>query len=128
LFILNAVTFDDFNTLRYPVGQREDIIYSILKALKRQGLDVADKQFLREYFHEDELYRKKLKQTLRESLLDDIVMNALTGCGHESQTLRRIGKEAVDYGLTTRKAEWFPDAKRTLLTLRKKRLQARINI
>lgn len=119
MFTLNAVTFDDFNTLRYPVGQIEDIIYSILKALKGQGVEVADEGFLGEYFREDGLYRKKLKETLRESLLDDIVTNALIACGHEPKTVSEIVKEAVNHGLTTRKAEWFPDAKRTLLTLRK---------
>jgi hypothetical protein len=35
----NAVTFDDFLTLRYPMEQREDIIYPILTALRRK-LDV----------------------------------------------------------------------------------------
>ena len=53
-------------------------------------------------------------------MLDDIVMSALIACCYEPKTVSRIVKEAVDYGLVTRKAEWFSDAKKTLLTLRKK--------
>jgi len=117
---VEAVTFDDFYTLRYPVEEKEDIVYPVLKALKGQGLDVSDEEFLKQYFRADKLCRKRLKETLRESLLDDMVMSALTACGHEPETVAGIVKEAVDYGLATRRAEWFPDAKRTLLTLRKK--------
>lgn len=117
---LSAVTFDDFNTLRYSAGETEDVIYPILKILKRQGLGVNDEEFLKWYFKEDKLYRKRLKETHRESLLDDIVTKALAALGHERKSVSRIVREAVDYGLTTRKTRWFPDAKRTLLTLRKK--------
>ncbi|MDH5266155.1 MAG: HAD-IA family hydrolase [Candidatus Bathyarchaeota archaeon] len=118
--LLRAITFDDFLTLRFPVGEGEDIILPILKALKRQELDVNDEEFLKQYFREDELYRKRLKETHRESLLDDIVMKVLAALGHETKPVSGIVREAVDYGLTTRITKWFPDAKRTLLTLRKK--------
>lgn len=117
---LRAITFDDFLTLRFPVEEGEGIIFPILKALKRQKLDVNDEEFLKQYFREDELYRKRLKETHRESLLDDIVTKALVALGHERKSVSRIVREVVDYGLTTRKTRWFPDAKRTLLTLRKK--------
>lgn len=117
---LKAITFDDFYTLRYAVEEREDIIYPILKSLSRQGLDVAHGEFLKQYFGEDELYRKRLKETHRESLLDDIIVSALMVCGHEAEIVGGIVKQAVDYGFATRKTEWFSDAKRTLLTLRKK--------
>jgi HAD superfamily hydrolase (TIGR01549 family) len=115
---VEAVTFDDFCTLCYPAGEKEDIICPVLKALKRQGLDVND-EFLKQYFRTDKLYRKRLKETLRESLLHDMVMSVLTACGYETKTVARIVKEALDYALATRRAEWFPDVKRTLLTLRK---------
>jgi predicted nucleotidyltransferase len=64
--ILNvkAITFDDFLTLRYPIGENEDVIYAILKALKRERVSVDYEEFLRQYFKEDELYRKRLKETL----------------------------------------------------------------
>ncbi|UCE95211.1 MAG: HAD family hydrolase [Candidatus Bathyarchaeota archaeon] len=117
---LEAVTFDDFYTLRYSVDEGEDIIYPILRALKRQELDVNDEIFLKRYFKEDELYRKGLKETHHESLLDNIVMKTLAAFGYERKPVSRIVKKAVDYGLKTRKIRWFPDAKRTLLTLQKK--------
>jgi HAD superfamily hydrolase (TIGR01549 family) len=117
---VNAVTFDDFLTLRYPIKEKEDIIYPILKALKREIVHVNDEKFLKQYFKENELYRKKVNETMRESLLDDIVMNALMACGYESETAGKIVKEAVDYGLATRKAKWYPSAKKTLLLLREK--------
>ena len=115
---VRAVTFDDFYTLRYPVEEREDIIYPILKALKRQGLDVDDRKFLRQYFKADRLYRKRLKETFRESSLDDIILTALTACRHKPETVGKVVKEAVDYGIAARKSKWFPNAKRTLITLR----------
>lgn len=100
---LEAITFDDFYTLRYPVEEGEDIIYPILKALKQQGLDINDEEFLKRYFKEDELYRRKLEETLSESLLDDIVKNALVLCVYEPRTASTVVKKAVDYGLATRK-------------------------
>lgn len=116
---VKAVTFDDFFTLRYPIGEKKDIIYPILEFLKKE-LDIDDEEFLKQYFRENELYRKRLKETLRESLLDDIVMSALVASGHESRIVGEIVREAVDYGLATRKAKWFPTTKRTLLALQKK--------
>lgn len=117
---VGAITFDDFYTLRYPVGKKENIIYPILKALKRQGLNLDNEAFLRQYFSEHKLYLKKRTETLRESLLDDVVASALSACGYEPKTIGRILAEAVDYGLRTKKAKWFPYVKRTLFTLRKK--------
>jgi len=114
---VKAVTFDDFLTLRYPMKQSEDIIYSILTALRRK-LDVNKEQFLKQYFEENQLYQKRLKETLREMLLDDIVTSVLVSCGYDSQTICGNVKEAVDYGLATRKARWFPNARRTLSILR----------
>jgi HAD superfamily hydrolase (TIGR01549 family) len=117
---VSAVTFDDFYTLRYPVEEKEDIIYPILKVLKKRGLNVNDENFLNQYFRADRLYRKKLEETMRESLLDNIVMEVLILCGYKPKNASRIVKEAVDYGIATRKARWFPDTKRTLITLREK--------
>jgi len=97
--------------------QREDIIYPILTALRRK-LDVNEEQFLKQYFKENQLYQKRLRKTLRETLLDDIVASVLASCGYDSQTIYRNVKEAVDYGLATRKAKWFPNVRRMLLTLR----------
>jgi len=120
IFRVKAVTFDDFFTLRYPIGENKDIVYPILKVLKREGAGVDDEEFLKQYFGEDELYRKRLKETLRESLLDDIVMDALIACGYEPKTIGKIVKRAVDYGLATRRAKWFPNVRRTLMTLKQK--------
>ena len=114
---VKAVTFDDFLTLRYPMKQREDIIHPILTALRRK-LDVNEEQFLKQYFKENQLYQKRLRKTLRETLLDDIVASVLASCGYDSQTICGNVKEAVDYGLATRKAKWFPNARRMLLILR----------
>lgn len=88
--------------------------------MKKQGLAVVDEEFLKHYREEDEDYRRNLKETMRESLLDNIVIKALTTCGFESRSIGPIARKAVDCGLATRKVEWFPDAKEILLTLRKK--------
>jgi putative hydrolase of the HAD superfamily len=117
---VRAVTFDDFFTLRYPFGEKEDIIYPILKALKGEGVSVDGEEFLKQYFRENELYREKLKETLRESLLDEIVSSALMAYGCQPRSVVGIVRKAVDFGLATRRAKWFPNAKRTLVTLQKK--------
>lgn len=116
---VKAVTFDDFNTLRYSNGEKEDIIYPILRALKRE-LDIKEDKFLKEYFIADAAYRKRLRETLRESLLDDIVSDALKACGYKPRNARGIVWNAVDEGLITRESLWFPDAKRTLSTLQER--------
>lgn len=117
---VNAVTFDDFLTLRYPLMEKEDIIFPILRVLRREGMSLNDKDFLKRYFEEDKLYRKRLKETLRESSLDDLVNSALSACGCEPRRAAGIVRKAVDFGLATRRARWFPNAKRTLVKLREK--------
>jgi HAD superfamily hydrolase (TIGR01509 family) len=114
---IKAVTFDDFLTLRYPIKQREDIIYPILTTLRRK-LDVNEEQFLKQYFKENQVYQTRLRKTLRETLLDDIIASVLVSCDYDSQSICENVKEAVDYGLATRKARWFPNARRTLSILR----------
>jgi HAD superfamily hydrolase (TIGR01549 family) len=114
-----AVTFDDFYTLRYPAKEKEDIIYPTMRALRNYGLDLKG-GFLEQYFRADKSYRDKLEKTMRESLLDDIVVTALMACNFRSKAVFRIARDAVTYGLATRKTRWFPDAKDTLAKLRNK--------
>jgi HAD superfamily hydrolase (TIGR01509 family) len=105
--------------LRYPARQAEDIIYPILAVLKRR-LNVNEEQFLKNYFNENQLYQKRLRKTLRETLLDDIVANVLVACGYDSSTICGNVEEAINLGLATRKTRWFPNAQKTLLILRAK--------
>jgi HAD superfamily hydrolase (TIGR01662 family) len=84
----------------------------------RRKLDVGEEQFLKLYFKENQLYQKRLRETLRETLLDDIVASVLVSCGYDSQAIYGNVKEAVNYGLATRKAKWFPNVRRMLLVLR----------
>ena len=116
---VNSATFDDFYTLRYPTEVEEGIVYPILRALKRE-LDLNEGGFLNEYFRADAAYRKRLRETLRESLLDDIISDALEACGYKPKNVSGIVRSAIDEGLATRRALWFPDAKKTLITLRRK--------
>jgi HAD superfamily hydrolase (TIGR01509 family) len=120
IFHVKAVTFDDFYTLRYPFGQREDIIYPILRALKERGFFFDDQIFMKQYFIADMDYRRSLKETLRESLLDDMVSSALIACGCDPEAITGAVNEAVDFGIKTRECRWFPHAKATLKSLREK--------
>lgn len=113
---VDAVTFDDFNTLRYQVGEQKDIVYPIFRAMKTK-IEINEHEFLEAYFRADKSYRKALKETLRESLLDDIVSGVLTTL--EVDFEREIIRNAVDEGLKTRKVCWYSDAIETLLVLRK---------
>lgn len=117
---VKAVTFDDFNTLRYSAGEREDIIHQISRELKRRGLEFDDQEFLGHYYRADKDYRRTLRETLHESLLDEIVFSALVECGCEPENVREAVAEAVDQGIESRETRWFPDAKRTLRSLRER--------
>lgn len=114
---VDAVTFDDFNTLRYQVGEQEDIIYPILRAMETK-IEINEHEFLEAYFRADKTYRKTLKETLRESLLDGIISGVLETLGLESN--KEIVRKAIDQGLATRKVCWYPDATETLQILRKR--------
>jgi HAD superfamily hydrolase (TIGR01509 family) len=118
-FKIDAVTFDDFGTLRFSVSQ-EDIIYPILNVLS-ENLRLDEEKFLDKYFKMDAYYRKKLKETLRESLLDNIIIECLKSLGFKSQTIENVVEKAVDKGLTTRRTMWYDDALFVLSTLRKGR-------
>lgn len=115
---VDVVTFDDFNTLRFQVGEREDIIYPILEAIKRSKIEMDENAFLTAYFKAEKVYRKTLKEKLRESLLDDIILGVLKTLGLEAGN--EIVKKAVDQGLATRKACWYSDAIETLQALQKR--------
>lgn len=117
-FKVDAVTFDDFGTLRFSVSQ-EDVIYPILRVLSG-NLRLDEEKFLDEYFRMDAYYRKKLIETLRESLLDDIIIECLKSLGFKSQTIENIVRRAVDRGLATRRTRWYGDALFVLSTLRKR--------
>lgn len=120
---VDVVTFDDFQTLRYSVGVEEDIVFPIVRSLKWQGVRVDEEEFLQQYFELDRQYRVKLKETLRDSSLDRIVLDALAACGLDREEMRGIVLRAVEWGLGTRRVRWFPDAKRILVVLRRRGLK-----
>lgn len=90
-----------------------------MRALKRD-LDVDENEFLWRYFEKNECYRRGVKETLRESLLDNIIIDVLGDMDLEIGTAKEAVRKAVDEGLATRNAVWFPDAKETLVRLRDK--------
>ncbi len=116
---IRAVTFDDFNTLRYNVDKR-NIVYPIFRNLKKYGVKVELKDFLSRYVNADKAYRKNVKETLRESLLDNIIIDVLKSQGYKSLKLRSIVTRSIDEVLATQRAIWYPDALLVLKTLRKK--------
>ncbi len=112
---IEAITFDDFNTLRYQVKEEEDIIYPIIRFMEAK-IEINENEFLTTYFRVDRAYRDTLKETLRESLLDNIILEVLETL--ELEAGKEIIRKAIDKGLASRKAFWYPDAIETLLTLR----------
>ena len=119
LLDVGAVTFDDFNTLRYGMDE-EDIIHPIFRFLKKNNVNVDEKDFLDEYLKTDKAYRRSLQETFRESLLDDIIKNVLLSLDYRLPRLDQIVKEAVNEGLAARKSVWYPDALPVLTILRKR--------
>jgi len=61
-----------------------------------------------------------MNETLRESLLDDIISQVLGSFGLGSQFVSEIIKNPVDEGLKTRKARWYPNATHVLKVLRER--------
>ncbi len=120
MLAVSAVTFDDFNTLRYSIEEEEDIIHPIRRVLKRNNVNVDEEDFLCRYFKADKAYRESLQETFRESLLDDIIRNVLLSLGYRSPRLDLKIEKAVNEGLATRKATWYSDAIPVLTILRKR--------
>jgi HAD superfamily hydrolase (TIGR01549 family) len=117
-FEVDAVTFDDFGTLRFGVNH-EDIIYPILRELEK-ALHFDKKTFLGTYFEKDADYHKKPQETLSESLLDNIIIDVLKSFGYKSQIVETAVRRAVDKGLETRQTKWYEDALYVLSVLRKR--------
>ena len=111
----DAITFDDFNTLRYQVEEEGDIIYPIIRFLETK-IEINENKFLETYFRIDRIYRNTLKETLRESLLDSMILEVLETL--ELEASKKIIRKAIDKGLATRKVSWYPDTIETLLILR----------
>ena len=115
---IDAITFDHFLTLCYPDSRvEEDTVYPILRSLERK-LDINKEDFLRRYEIIDKRYRKDLKETLQELLLDNLILDVLVQMGKDHSTLQEIVKESVDEGLATRTTVWYPGARESLVTLR----------
>ncbi len=117
-----AVTFDDFGTLRYSTGEKEDIIYPIMRTLKKEGVNLRKRDFLQAYFRIDALYHEMKNSTLQEHLLDDIIAETLEFVGHmpRNDEIAEIIKKAVNSGLKTRETRWYSDSIQVLQALREK--------
>lgn len=96
---VEAITFDDFNTLRYQVEEQEDIVYPIFRALKKGGFVLEENEFVKEFFRIHGECERRVKETLRETLLDDIVVSTLRKFGYSIQSGEELIKKAVDEGL-----------------------------
>ncbi len=114
---VDAITFDDFNTLRYDPEEEEDIIYAVLEAL-RVRIDVNEDDFLTAYVQADRTYRRELAETLRESLFDNIVFDVAKTLGLKLS--REVINEVIDQVLNSRPLSWYADAAKTLLTLQER--------
>jgi HAD superfamily hydrolase (TIGR01549 family) len=103
---VDAITFDDFNTLRYEAEGERDIIYAVLRVLQVRT-EVNEDDFLAAYVQADRTYRRELAETLRESLLDNIILDVATSLG-------------LKLALNSRTLCWYADATKTLLTLQER--------
>lgn len=117
---IDAVTFDYFKTLVHPArGTEEDIVFPILRALRRQ-IPIDEREFLQKYLQRDMEYRKELNETCRECLLDDIVLSSLSDLGFDDEAVRNQVSAAVNSGLATKEVLLYPDALETLEALRER--------
>lgn len=118
---VDAVTFDHWMTLVHRAkGQtEEDIVFPILRSLRRKA-PIDERDFLRIYSQRDTDYRRGLRETCRECLLDEIVLGTLSDMGFETEAMRESVHDAVDAGLATKETVFYPDALETLEVLRER--------
>jgi len=115
---VDAVTFDHYMTLKYsPRKDEEDIIYPILRSLKRQ-IRVDEEAFIERYFELDRLYRIDLVSTNHELILDDLIISALHESGHDENKTMEAVTSSVNETLTQYRTNWYDDAEQTLVRLR----------
>ena len=118
---VDAVTFDHWMTLVHAAKgiTEEDIVFPILRSLRTKApIDGSD--FLRIYSQRDTDYRRGLRETCRECLLDEIVLGTLSDMGFETEAMRESVHDAVDAGLATKETVFYPDALETLEVLRER--------
>lgn len=117
---IDAVTFDHFMTLVHPAKRtEEDIVFPIVSSL-RGKVPFDEGEFLRIYRQKDADYRRDLKETCRECLLDEIVLGALRDMGFEREDMRERVHSSVEAGLATKEVVLYPDTLETLETLRER--------
>jgi len=117
---VDAVTFDHFMTLVHPANDtEEDIVFPILETL-RMKVPFDEGEFMRRYSKKDSDYRRHLRETCHECLLDDIILGTLDDMGLETESMKEIVHNAVDVGLTTREIVFYPDALDTIEGLRER--------
>jgi len=114
---IDAITFDHFMTLVHPAERtEEDIVFPIMRSL-RGKVPFDEGEFLRIYRQKDADYRRDLRETCRECLLDEIVLGALRDMGFETEVMRESVHNSVEAGLATKEIVLYPDALETLETL-----------
>jgi len=117
---VDAVTFDHYMTLKYsPRNDKEDIIYPILRSLRRQ-IRVDEEAFIERYFELDRLYRVDLVSTNHELILDDLIIYALHDLGHDGPKTMEAVTTSVNEALAQYRTNWYDDAEQTLCRLREK--------
>ena len=118
---VDAVTFDHWMTLVHAAKGRteEDIVRPILRSLRRKA-PIDESDFLRIYSQRNTDYRRGLRETYRECLLDEIVLGTLSDMGFETEAMRESVHNAVDAGLATKETVFYPDALETLEALRER--------
>jgi len=117
---VDAVTFDHYMTLKYsPRKDEEDIIYPILRSLKRQ-IRVDEEAFIERYFELDRLYRIDLVATNHELILDDLIISTLHELGHDGIKTMETVTSSVNEALAQYRTHWYDDAEQTLCRLKEK--------
>jgi HAD superfamily hydrolase (TIGR01549 family) len=115
---VDAITFDHYMTLKYSTkNDKEDIIYPILRSLKRQT-QVDEEAFIERYLEFDRLYRLDLEATNHELILDDLIIFALHELGHDGPKTMEAVTSSVNEALAQYRTNWYDDTELTLCRLR----------
>lgn len=112
LMKIEAVTFDDYFTLRYAQVMQQDIIYPVFDKLKSKiGIEGP---FFEWYYVLDNKARQERERNLRETSIIDIILTTFKRINIQHDSLKEIVSGVFNEVITSQKYYWYPGAKETL--------------
>jgi putative hydrolase of the HAD superfamily len=109
---IEAVTFDDYLTLRYAQVMQQDIIYPVYDKLNSKiGIEGP---FFEWYRAIDKKARQERERNYSETSIIDIILTALKRINIQYDSLKKLVSDAFNEVIISQEYYWYPGAKETL--------------